>query len=92
MVQTLDEYARLSVVERSKDLKTIIDNQLNNPQLLQNGSAEDIRAIITDAITIAVEKVIETKSKEIVEEIKMILTAEFDEVKKEVSTLKERVD
>ena len=74
------------------NLKTIVDNQLKNPQLVQNGNAEDIRNIITDAITVAVETVIATKTNEIVEEIKKIVTKEFEEIKKDANTLKERVD
>ena len=93
MVETLDEYARLSDTQKCKvnktQLKQIVDNQLTaNQQVSSNGNTDNIRDVISEVVSAAVEKIIGIKIKEIVDEIKGILNVDREALNEEVTTLR----
>ena len=96
MVESLKEYARLSETQKSKvkreQLKLIVDNQLkDNERVPLDVNTDDIRDVITEVVSAAVENVLAIKIKEIVEEITGILKTETIAISKDVTTLREEL-
>ena len=91
----LDEYARLSAPARSKlskaELSVIINNEMNANTLAKQNivNINEIKEAIGDIITKTLEQTIETKIREIVDDIKGVINADIEPMKTEIQSLRD---